>query len=63
MLINNKATKKFAIEIEKSRFPKFPKLARTRVSSEFLNECEATVRNFVCERVKAPQYGKGKKTI
>ena len=63
MLINNKATKKFALEIERSRFPKYPRLARTRVSSEFLSECESVLNNFVRERVKAPQYGKGKKTI
>lgn len=63
MLINRNAIKKLAIDTEKKRFPNMPKLARTRVGSQFLADAEAAVKLWVEQRVKSPEYGAGPKTI
>ena len=63
MLINRNAVKKLAVAKEKERFPNYPRLARRRVSAQFLAEAEANLRVWVENRVKSPECGAGPKTI
>ena len=62
-LINIKHVKQTALKIERDRFPNYPTLARTRVSNQFLEDCDIALLNFMRERIYCRANGKGKKTI
>lgn len=62
-LINAKACKEFALNYEKSRFPRYPKLARTRISKQFLEACDTHLEVFIRGFVMNTAMGKGSKTI
>jgi hypothetical protein len=54
MMINRRKVKLFALEMAKSRAHKF-----TRVSKEFIDRCEAQLKNYIRDQVhRHPSIGK-----
>jgi hypothetical protein len=54
MMINRRKVKLFALEMAKSRAHKF-----TRVSKEFIDRCEAQLKNYIRDQVhRHPSVGK-----
>jgi len=54
MMINRRKVKLFALEMAKSRAHKF-----TRVGSEFIDRCEAQLKNYIRDQIhRHPSVGK-----